>query len=154
MISYVGVGCIPKVSNPKSLRMNAECGMISGLRSKDVLDTLPECIFISSQISLFWTLRVTGRRNETGMGRTSACKQCSSCGCIHFIRSQTIVVNNVSADSLAGQFSIRLVYTHKNVEPVLSLVPRQKGSRIARQIETSNAESPTPVYIYRQLSWL
>ena len=53
MISYVGVGCIPKVSNPKSLRMNAECGMISGLRSKDVLDPLPECIFISSQISLF-----------------------------------------------------------------------------------------------------
>ena len=31
----------------------------------------------------------------------------------------------------------------KSVEPVLSLVPRYKGSRIARQVETSNAESPT-----------
>ena len=27
------------------------------------------------------------------------------------------------------------------------------GSRIARQVETSNAESPTPVYLYKKLSW-
>ena len=33
----------------------------------------------------------------------------------------------------------------KSVEPVLSLVPRYKGSRIARQVETTNAESPTRV---------
>ena len=36
----------------------------------------------------------------------------------------------------------------KSVEPVLSLVPRYKGSRIARQVETSNAESPTPMQVY------
>ena len=37
----------------------------------------------------------------------------------------------------------------KSVEPVLSLVPRYKGSRIARQVETSNADT-TP--IQRQIS--
>ena len=37
----------------------------------------------------------------------------------------------------------------KNVEPVLSLVPRFEGLRIALSVETSNAESPTYVYIYR-----
>ena len=31
----------------------------------------------------------------------------------------------------------------KNVEPVLLPVPRSKGSRIARLVETSNVESPT-----------
>ena len=36
-------------------------------------------------------------------------------------------------------------FLRKSAEPVLSLVPRYKGSRIARQVETSNAESPTPV---------
>ena len=30
----------------------------------------------------------------------------------------------------------------KSVEPVLSLVPRYKGSRIARQVETSNDKAP------------
>lgn len=30
----------------------------------------------------------------------------------------------------------------KNVEPVLSLVPRFKGSRIARLVETSNVRKP------------
>ena len=35
----------------------------------------------------------------------------------------------------------------KNVEPVLSLVPRFEGLRIAQLVETSNAESPTNVYI-------
>ena len=30
----------------------------------------------------------------------------------------------------------------------LSLVPRSKGSRIAQLVETSNAESPTPMSIY------
>ena len=35
----------------------------------------------------------------------------------------------------------------KNVEPVLSLVPRFEGLRIAQLAETSNAESPTYVYI-------
>ena len=44
-----------------------------------------------------------------------------------------------------------LVYIHENVEPVLSLVPQCKGSGIAQVVETSNAESPTPVYIYRKL---
>ena len=34
------------------------------------------------------------------------------------------------------------IYT-RNVEPVLSLVPQCKGSRIAQIVETSNAESPT-----------
>ena len=37
------------------------------------------------------------------------------------------------------------VYIHENVEPVLSLVPQCKGLRIALPVETSNAESPTPV---------
>ena len=46
-----------------------------------------------------------------------------------------------------------LVYIHENVEPVLSLVPRSKGSGIAQVVETSNAESPTPVYVYRKHSW-
>ena len=32
---------------------------------------------------------------------------------------------------------------NNNVEPVLSLVPRYKGLRIARIVETSNVESPT-----------
>ena len=44
------------------------------------------------------------------------------------------------------------VYIHENVEPVLSLVPRSKGSGIAQVVETSNAESPTPVYVYRKHS--
>ena len=45
-----------------------------------------------------------------------------------------------------------LVYIHENVEPILSLVPRSKGSGIAQVVETSNAESPTPVYVYRKHS--
>ena len=49
-----------------------------------------------------------------------------------------------------GLFYKRLVYIHENVEPVLSLVPRSKGSGIAQVVETSNAESPTPVYVYRK----
>ena len=44
------------------------------------------------------------------------------------------------------------VYIHENVEPVLSLVPQCKGLRIALPVETSNAESPTPVYVYRKHS--
>ena len=52
-----------------------------------------------------------------------------------------------------GLFYKRLVYIHKNVEPILSLVPRSKGSGIAQVVETSNAESPTPVYVYRKHSW-
>ena len=37
----------------------------------------------------------------------------------------------------------------KNVEPVLSLVPRFKGSRIARLVETSNVRKPhADVLIY------
>ena len=40
----------------------------------------------------------------------------------------------------------------KSVEPVLSLVPQCKGSGIAQVVETSNAESPTPVYVYRKHS--
>ena len=55
---------------------------------------------------------------------------------------------------LYGYVYTRLsVYIHENVEPVLSLVPRSKGSGIAQVVETSNAESPTPVYIYRKHSW-
>lgn len=37
------------------------------------------------------------------------------------------------------------VYIHESVEPVLSLVPQSKGLRIALPVETSNAESLTPV---------
>lgn len=37
-----------------------------------------------------------------------------------------------------------------DVEPVLSLVPQCKGLRIALPVETSNTESPTPVYVYRK----
>ena len=51
-----------------------------------------------------------------------------------------------------GLFYKRLVYIHENVEPILSLVPRSKGSGIAQVVETSNAESPTPVYVYRKHS--
>ena len=40
----------------------------------------------------------------------------------------------------------------KNVELVLSLVPQFVGSRIALQVETSNAESPTPVCINNYLT--
>ena len=41
----------------------------------------------------------------------------------------------------------RYVHIQKNVEPMLLLVPRCKGLRIARFVETSNAESPTMMYI-------
>ncbi len=37
---------------------------------------------------------------------------------------------------------------NNNVEPVLSLVPRYKGLRIARIVETSNVESPTLMSVY------
>ena len=40
------------------------------------------------------------------------------------------------------------MHINENVEPVLSLVPRSKGSRIAQYVETSNAESPTMMYKY------
>ena len=40
------------------------------------------------------------------------------------------------------------MHINENVEPVLSLVPRSKGSRIAQYVETSNAESPTMMYRY------
>ena len=33
------------------------------------------------------------------------------------------------------------VYIHENVEPILSLVPRSKGSGIAQVVETSNANT-------------
>lgn len=51
-----------------------------------------------------------------------------------------------------GMINKWLVYIHENVEPILSLVPRSKGSGIAQVVETSNAESPTPVYVYRKHS--
>ena len=35
----------------------------------------------------------------------------------------------------------------KNVEPSLMLASRSKGPGIARLVETSNAESPTMIYI-------
>ncbi len=41
----------------------------------------------------------------------------------------------------------------KSVEPVLSLVPQCKGLRIARIVETSNAESPTMMYRYNYPTW-
>ena len=41
-----------------------------------------------------------------------------------------------------------LSYIHKKRGASLMLVPRYKGSRIALPIETSNAESPTPMNIY------
>ena len=40
------------------------------------------------------------------------------------------------------------VHTHKKRGASLMLVPRCKGLRIARIVETSNAESPTPMNIY------
>ena len=51
-----------------------------------------------------------------------------------------------------GMINKWLVYIHENVEPILSLVLRSKGSGIAQVVETSNAESPTPVYVYRKHS--
>ena len=42
--------------------------------------------------------------------------------------------------------------TRENVEPVLSLVPLVKAFALPCSSETSNAESPTPVYVYRKLS--
>lgn len=49
-------------------------------------------------------------------------------------------------------FNKWLVYIHENVEPVLSLVPQCKGSGMPKVVETSNAESPTHVYVYRKHS--
>ena len=40
-----------------------------------------------------------------------------------------------------GLFYKRLVYIHENVEPILSLVPRSKGSGIAQVVETSNTNT-------------
>ena len=48
-------------------------------------------------------------------------------------------------------YYIRCKYK-KSVESVLSLAPQCKGSGIAQVVETSNAESPTPVYVYRKHS--
>ena len=45
--------------------------------------------------------------------------------------------------------NISNVHKQKSVEPVLMLVPRSKDSRIAQSVETSNAESPTPMYIHQ-----
>ena len=44
------------------------------------------------------------------------------------------------------------LYIRKSVESILSLVPRHKGLRIALIVETRNAESPTPVSIYKSPS--
>ena len=41
-----------------------------------------------------------------------------------------------------------VTHTHKKRGASLSLVPRYKGLRIARIVETSNAESPTPMFVY------
>ena len=52
----------------------------------------------------------------------------------------------------AGSLLLWLIFKyssiHKNVEPVLLPVPQCKGSRIALFVETSNVESPTPMFIY------
>lgn len=45
-------------------------------------------------------------------------------------------------------FYLKHLPIHKNVEPVLLPVPHSKGSRIALFVETSNAESPTPMLMY------
>ncbi len=45
------------------------------------------------------------------------------------------------------------MHINENVEPVLSLVPRSIGLRIARFVETSNAESPTMMYRYNYPTW-
>ena len=44
-----------------------------------------------------------------------------------------------------GLFYKRLVYIHENVEPILSLVPRSKGSGIAQVVETSNANTTSNI---------
>ena len=44
-----------------------------------------------------------------------------------------------------GMINKWLVYIHKNVEPILSLVPLVKAFALPCSSETSNAESPTPV---------
>jgi len=40
------------------------------------------------------------------------------------------------------------VYIHENVEPILSLVPRSKGSGIAQVVETSNANTTSNLMQY------
>ena len=42
---------------------------------------------------------------------------------------------------------LRLVHIQKNVEPALSLASRVKAFALPDQSETSNAESPTMMYI-------
>ena len=45
-------------------------------------------------------------------------------------------------------------YIRKNVEPFLSLVSRVKAFALPLLAETSNDQSPTPMWIYRSPSWL
>lgn len=59
-----------------------------------------------------------------------------------------IAISLPSAPEMAVKSDIDGTYKNKNVEPVLSLVPHPEGSRIALFVETSNAESPTMMYIY------
>lgn len=49
---------------------------------------------------------------------------------------------------LTGNRNIICIQTKRNVEPVLMLVPRVKAFALPCLSETSNAESPTYVYIY------
>ncbi len=62
----------------------------------------------------------------------------------------TVVAYHILYSSYAGNLGISLKlalreYIRKSVVAILSLVPRYKGSSIAQFVETSNAESPTPV---------
>lgn len=45
-------------------------------------------------------------------------------------------------------------YIRKNVEPFLSLVSRVKAFALPLLAETSNDQSPTPMWLYRSPSWL
>lgn len=62
-----------------------------------------------------------------------------------------IAISLPSAPEMAVKLDIDGTYKNKNVEPVLSLVPHPEGSRIALFVETSNAESPTMMYIYAHI---
>ena len=47
-----------------------------------------------------------------------------------------------------------LGYIRENVEPFLSLVSRVKAFALPLLAETSNDQSPTPMWLYRSPSWL
>lgn len=59
----------------------------------------------------------------------------------------TITMGTNSAGSLQNVIEECLAHRHKNVEPMLLLGPRYKGSRIALSVEPSNAKPHADVYV-------